>query len=664
MKHPALWLLLGAIGLPMSTFASEDPAAFDARILAELTETDAEAGRLFTKANAARDSKDYAQASALYAQVTERVPSFSHALRRRCGVESERGNGRLAIELCRKAVESERSSENLASLSWVLVQQLQQRSTPALVVEAEALAEEAMRLDPGDPSTVTVRCQVALVLGNSAKLRGCGETLARLQPASFRGYWFLAVAHATRGSLDEAENALEQAKERGLPQELYQSLSSSIQEDRPFTDRYGPLALGLVLSWGGFFLALVLVGFGLSALALRAAAKPPVDTSGRAAGLSGLTRLAYQMVLWLACAYYYVSIPFLLMVVVGVAGGIFYGFLVLGQIPIKLVLTIGALVLITAWAILRSLFVRVKETDPGVVLDLGRHPKLAQILDEVASKVGTRQVDRVFLTPGTDLAVFERGGVLKQLSNRHERCLILGTAVLQGMPLNAFKGILAHEYGHLSNRDTAGGGFALMVRRSMVRMAEALAEGGVAAWYNPAWLFFQGFWRAFLRISQGASRLQEVLADRWSALCYGAKAFEEGLRYVIAKSVHFDAHAQATLNEVVEGAKPLANLYRFTPAAPLDEKAIEESIAAELEREPTAYDSHPAPMTRFAYVRALPGLPEVPEEAGTAWELFEDRMALEREMTDQIRESVQANHGVHIPSVAEPEPKSATASAP
>jgi Zn-dependent protease with chaperone function len=134
--------------------------------------------------------------------------------------------------------------------------------------------------------------------------------------------------------------------------------------------------------------------------------------------------------------------------------------------------------------------------------------------------------------------------MLRQLTGRNERCLILGAGILEGMSLGPFRAILAHEYGHLSNQDTAGGGFALAVRRSLHTMAENLAARGAAGWYNPAWLFLNGFYSIFLRISQGASRLQEVLADRWAALSYGAQAFEEGLRHAITQSIRFEAHAR------------------------------------------------------------------------------------------------------------------------
>src|SRR6185503_9969406 len=166
------------------------------------------------------------------------------------------------------------------------------------------------------------------------------------------------------------------------------------------------------------------------------------------------------------------------------------------------------------------------------------------------------------------------------------------------------KAILGHEYGHYSNRDTAGGAFALSVRNSLAATAHGLASGGAASWYNPAWLFVNGFNRVFLRISEGASRLQEVLADRWAVFAYGADAFEAGLRHVVERGVRFDAHVGLTLKEVVDGKVPLANLYTYAPKEKPEDlsNAIEEA----LNRKSSPYDSHPTPAERFALIHTLP----------------------------------------------------------
>ena len=181
-------------------------------------------------------------------------------------------------------------------------------------------------------------------------------------------------------------------------------------------------------------------------------------------------------------------------------------------------------------------------------------------------------------------------------------------------------------------------------------MAHALAEGGAADWYNPAWLFVNGFHLVFLRISQGASRLQEILADRWAAFAYGAKAFEEGLRHVIQRSIAFDALASSTLQEVVQAKASLSNLYAHTPSQQPTASEIGKATEEALNEKGSPYDSHPPPVERFALVHALgheePATPQADEEV---WTLFNDREEIERWMTDRIRVAVEADHGVSIP---------------
>src|SRR5690242_18378285 len=69
---------------------------------------------------------------------------------------------------------------------------------------------------------------------------------------------------------------------------------------------------------------LTLVGLVLSRMALRTAAAAPERQSGHARGMTAALRAVYRTVLWLCCMYYYVSLPLVLVVVVGVGGGIIY----------------------------------------------------------------------------------------------------------------------------------------------------------------------------------------------------------------------------------------------------------------------------------------------------------------------------------------------------
>ena len=398
--------------------------------------------------------------------------------------------------------------------------------------------------------------------------------------------------------------------------------------------------------WFGALLLLLGVGGILSGATLRAARRVPPQPSGQAQGSDAFLRRVYRAVLWLSCAFYWVSIPLVTLTVVAAAGGVIYFFFAVGRLPIKLIILVVIVAAVTLKSIVKSLFVRSTDEDPGLRLDLAGQPRLRALLDEVAARIGTRPVDNVYLTPGTDLAVLERGGMLRQLGGQTERCLILGVGVLDGLDLGAFKAILAHEYGHFSNQDTAGGGFALAVRRSIMTMAVHLAQGGAATWYNPAWWFVRGFHRVFLRISQGASRLQEVLADRWAAFTYGAASFERGLRHVIERSVFFNAHADAALNSAVATRMPVVNLYQFSPAELPGQADLTYEIDEELRRQPTPYDSHPAPLDRFAWAHAVAGPGEVTAEKGAeVWSLFEDRPGLEQLLTRAVCDNL-ARQGV------------------
>jgi Zn-dependent protease with chaperone function len=403
----------------------------------------------------------------------------------------------------------------------------------------------------------------------------------------------------------------------------------------------GSLLEWTIAGWAGGLVALLLAGSLLSRSVLEEAGRVARrGAAGNPSGGAGLRR-AYALVLWLSCAYYYASIPLLALLTLALGGGILYAMFAVGRIPIKLALIVAVLTLATLWSILKSLFVRGQDGDPGERLELRSHPRLRAVLDEVARRIGTRAVDSVYLTPGTDVAVMERGGLGRQLRGGSERCLVLGVGVLEGFRIGPLKAVLAHEYGHFSNRDTAGGGFALAVRRSLVTMAVSLAESRAAAWYNPVWLFLNGFYRVFLRISQGASRLQEILADRWAALAYGSKAFEEGLRHVIERSVRFDAVAGPLVREIAQ-RRPIANLYAppATPEAP--DPSVDRAVREVLNRRPSPYDSHPSPTERTRWARALnaKGAGAAPEDAEEAWSLFADRHAIEEAMTRAVQRAL------------------------
>jgi Zn-dependent protease with chaperone function len=641
----------------------------DAQLLADITRQNPAAVEIWKQAIAATEHNDLAQADVLYARVHELLPRFSPALRRRGRVLLDKGDRASAIRLCREARAIEDTPDNAAALALALVPpEKEKQGIPAQdIAEALMLAQGAAASAPDNYFAQIIFCQLAFSQQRIDLLDACSARLEQIDPADSAGPLFATIAAASRGRWSDAREALGRARARGLAAATADDLAAQIEAAEPTGDKL----LDGFLRWGGrlglaWLCCLVFfMGSGtlLSALALRAASRLPREASGRPVGAEAALRKVYALVLWLCSAFYYLSIPLMLALVVAFGGGIIYACFALGRIPIKLVLLVGLLLFSTIGAVLRSLWVRGTDAAPGERLDLAAHPRLRTVLDEVAAKIRTRAVDNVYLTPSTDLAVTERGTSLwQQLSRRPtERCLILGAGVLDGMRLLDFQSILAHEYGHFQNRDTAGGGFALAVRRSLVTMMVHLAQGGVAVWWNPAWWFVRSFFWLFFRISQGASRLQEILCDRWAAFAYGSENFEHGLQHVIAQGARFDAYAGASLNEVLEKERPLRNLYDYRPEQPPAAADVEEAIAKTLAHEPSAYDSHPSPKDRLRLVRAL-AAPGPVSDGAMAWDLFADRAAIEQAMTDVVRGRVESSRGVLIPrEAAVPEPAATAA---
>lgn len=404
----------------------------------------------------------------------------------------------------------------------------------------------------------------------------------------------------------------------------------------------GPLLRATAWVVGGWAAGLTLLfglGFALSKLTLRQIERsdPSVPVS---AGERRLRRI-YRTVINVAGVYYYLSLPIVMVLVVVIAGGVIYGFIAAGWLPIKLILILGIGAIATVWSMGRSLFIKVSAEDPRRTVSRDEAARLWTLAEEVAATVGTRPVDEIRLTPGTELCVYERGSWREKLENRAKRVLVLGAAVMNDFQLEDFRSVLAHEYGHFSNRDTAGGDVALRVRNDMLKFYYAMLRAGQATWLNVAFHFLRMYHFIFRRISHGATRLQEVLADRVAAQAYGPAAFEGGLRHVIRRSLAFDTHAHLEIKAAIDTKRPIANLYETTPATTAN---LDEQYDKAINRATTEDDTHPAPHDRFRLIASI-SKPDRPPSPGTVWDLFADRASVQREMMELVEKNVARHRG-------------------
>lgn len=596
----------------------------------------------FKRATEALDSDRHEEAARLYGEVRAAAPGFTPALRREGLALAESGKRQEGLQLLEQAATLERTPENFISLAQVLAFPGEGKEAPPADKErALTLATEADRMSSSaDASYPTLVAQLALQLDRETPFRKATGTLEQKFPDELATHYFAAIVAATDEHWLKAESEIERAEALGLPHEAAEQFLNSGVRSRARVWRYVYWVLYAAAAWALGLVVLFALGKVFSGLMMRTveSADPEELTGARHETL----RRWYRALINFAGFYYYVSLPVVLCLVLLAAAAVAYATLVVGHIPIKLALILIVGAAVTVYQMIRSLFVKPKEEDPGRPLREEEAPGLWSLAREVAGAVGTRPVDEIRVTPGTELAVYERGSSAEKRQDKAVRILILGVGVLNGFTLNAFRAVLAHEYGHFTHRDTAGGEVALRVNKDMIVFAYAMAAAGQAVWYNLAFQFLRAYHFIFRRISHGATRLQEILADRVAVYNYGARAFEEGLTHVIYRGAEFQHLAVREINAANDGRRALRNLYELPEAKGGEsERDVETAFRESLGRKTSEDDTHPAPSERFRLAQRVRSKGE-PQADGSVWELFADREALTREMSQVIERRVKA----------------------
>jgi tetratricopeptide (TPR) repeat protein len=592
----------------------------------------------FKAGTIAMDAGNYEEAVRLYETVRKTAPEFDHVLRRLGTSLALQAKLEDGLEFLEQAVERNRSPENLFSLAHFLAYPAEsQEGSRDQKWRAYALAREANRSPKsGDEAEYKfLLAQLALEFEQLDEFRRTAEQLVATHPEQMATHYYSAILAAGDEKWITAENEIKKAESLGLPHETAQQFLDSGVHTRATVWHYMIYALCLVGAWTLGLTLLFLIGKVMSRKTLRSieygnpnATKDPSEVS---------LRKWYRVLINLAGLYYYISIPVVIFLVIAIAAAITYGFFMLGRIPIKLVAIICVGALVTVYKMIRSLFIKIESEDPGRSLTYDEAPGLWNLTRVVAEAVGTRPVDEIRVTPGTDLAVYEKGSFRERSQDRAKRILIMGVGVLNDFDQNGFRAVLAHEYGHFSHRDTAGGDVAIRVNADMMKFAHAIALSGQAVWWNIAFQFLRIYHFIFRRISHGATRLQEVLADRVAATKYGPQAFEEGLKHVVRKSVEFRFVATQEINESASSQRAIQNLYEL---GAVDHPDVEEEVEKSLTRVTSDDDTHPSPSDRFRFTRTIVCTNEQPV-TGLVWDLFQDREALTTEMTSLIQYGLQ-----------------------
>lgn len=642
----AIIIVVGVAGwlCARSAFAQQDgnrqrDQVFEQTVLDRLKQINPEAVPVFEAATRALDSGDLQTARQGFEQVLQLAPGFPDAERRLAQIYLQLDDLTQAELHARKAVAADDASPfNHATLAVVLANSTNRDKVAEALVEAKKGVAGA----PDDASTNQALLLAAIYNNDLTSVRQAVNKLLIVAPDYAAGHYFAGLLAAQDERWETAEAELLTAQARGLDAaEVQRVLTEYHISEQANQRRLLNGGIYSVIGWFAAGVVLFAAGTVLSRLTVAAVQRHQRQRQYDVGRGEAIVRGLYRVVITFTVIYFYVSIPVLILLVVGSGAGLVYLFFAVGRIPIQLMAAIGAAVLYTLIAIIRSVFTRVRDVEPGRPLLREEAPDLWAMAERVAQRVGTRPIDAIYITPGTDIAVTERGRLIQKLRGQGQRCLILGLGVLPGMSQGQFEAILAHEYGHFNNRDTAGGNLARQVQVSLMRLVYGLASSGQARFYNPAWLFVNGFYRLFMRITLGASRLQEILADRYAAMAYGVRNFADGLLHVVRQSIVFSWQVNYEVNTALKAARPINDLYSLpAPDEELSRPDIEPKYHAEINRPTSPYDSHPSIKDRLAYVKQLEVVEPVETAPGAMIELLPTLPALQAEMTALVQQNI------------------------
>jgi Zn-dependent protease with chaperone function len=391
--------------------------------------------------------------------------------------------------------------------------------------------------------------------------------------------------------------------------------------------------------WIVLFIILFFSGIILSNLTMKAIKKQVQFGVSKTTPVEKFLRWIYGIVIWVASGYFYISIPILILLIILSVAGLEYLLVLFGLVPFTLAMAILLFGFFTVVAIIRSLFIRRSKDVPGKPLSRQEVPELWRLLTDIASRLSTRPVKKVFVTPNTGIAVFERGNWLNKISNRGERCLILGLDTLNGLTLGEFQSVIAHEYGHFINADTARGNLAKRMQNNFLLMITTMSRSKLGGYYFPMFFFISLYNKIFLRISHGASRLQEIQADRLAASYFGISIFKKSLKHVIRNTIVFRYHLDQEVKLAQSNHTSLRNLYSILSID--DFGSMERDIRKVMNETTSPYDSHPSLMERFELIRNVSVRGSMVEDTRLVWDLLPNAENLQMEMTKNIEANLK-----------------------
>jgi Zn-dependent protease with chaperone function len=266
------------------------------------------------------------------------------------------------------------------------------------------------------------------------------------------------------------------------------------------------------------------------------------------------------------------------------------------------------------------------EAPEGLVLEKRDHPELHKLLAELGDRAGGIRFHRVILDPEMNASVVQnpRLGVF----GWYRAHLVMGLPLMEALPLDELKAVLAHEIGHLTRADGKTCAWLHRTRETWEHVVERFSTGGSCPVFGD---FLHWFWPRFSSRVIVLSRFSELAADQFAAEAVSPQVLASGLRRLAILGKRTEREFWKPLDQALdEGADlPRDVMDRLSEVVrrPVDPGQAAAWLAEAVAVPTGSTDSHPGLAARLAALNlpaisdnALP--PEFPEGMSSADQLF------------------------------------------
>ena len=323
--------------------------------------------------------------------------------------------------------------------------------------------------------------------------------------------------------------------------------------------------------------------------------------------------------------------------------------------------------------LVRGLF-RVRRNHPPDLLEVqaDEHPELVAFLHQVARDAGAPLPRKIYLSPRVNAAVFYDLGLWNLIVPTHKN-LEVGLGLVNQLSLDEFKAVIAHEFGHFSQRTMRVGiwvyltrqfvGDLLSRRDGFDRFLDGLSRVDIRiAWIG--WGMRLLIWsirsimdtafRGVILLERALSRQMEFQADLVSVSLTGSQSLVHALHRISAADETFGIAVNFAVSEARDG-HGVADLYTLVDHVVARRREILDRpdyglipqraegapvFRVGLAEVPRMWSSHPPNAEREANARRTP-LPS-PLDSRSAWVLFREPERLRAEVTRRVlREALE-----------------------